>query len=448
MTEENFSFDRFEINSQRTNIIFKYSYIKNGTYYSLQESLYFPAALPPDNTTNKLLKALHLALGLSYYKTFLQKNLIHPYKLSLNEVAFWNKIYGDGLGEFIFKNKLEFSDIAKFKIQDGISYDNDDALELANSALLGIGGGKDSIVAGEALLTAGLQIDGFMLTNGNNSGQADAVAKTMGIAMHKIIRTIDPAITKINDLEGALNGHIPISLIYALAGTTLSVALGKKYTVIANEASASLPQTSWRGVPINHQWSKSLEFETLYNNYVQKNICSSLHYFSAIRPLNSIAVARELSKYPKYYEVFTSDNSLLKLSPGKREHPRWSSQSSKSLSSYILMSPWLSKQDMKRIFGRDFLDDTKLETQLLALIGHSGEPILDCVGTPTELLASLEQTHRQKSHASSKLMIKLENLEVLGKESSTSLDELASNLAEHQIPANIADKLAFLRSIQ
>ena len=51
---------------------------------------------------------------------------------------------------------------------------------MVGGAILGIGGGKDSIVAGELLKGCSLPFDGFVMATGEQRGQAQAVADIMG----------------------------------------------------------------------------------------------------------------------------------------------------------------------------------------------------------------------------------------------------------------------------
>src|SRR5574344_379561 len=56
---------------------------------------------------NTILKNIHLAFGISYYKTFCPKNIvIETESLTKNESIFWNSFYTNGLGEFFFKNNI------------------------------------------------------------------------------------------------------------------------------------------------------------------------------------------------------------------------------------------------------------------------------------------------------------------------------------------------------
>jgi len=129
-----------------------------------------------------------------------------------------------------------------------------------------------------------------------------------------------------------------------------------------------------------------------------------MYYFSAIRPMPTLAVASKFVEYPEYFEVFTSDNSLFRIAANERTHPRWSLDSSKSLSSFILLSALLSEEQLLMIFGHNFLDDSSLQDSFSAIMGENGKVVLDCVGTPEELRASLKKAHDKSIFENSFLM--------------------------------------------
>ena len=68
-----------------------------------------PAAL------DRALFALHLVAGVSYYKARLPPTIvIESGKLSTDQAASWNKLYTLGLGEFFYRNGLDFRNYVQF----------------------------------------------------------------------------------------------------------------------------------------------------------------------------------------------------------------------------------------------------------------------------------------------------------------------------------------------
>ncbi len=402
---DSFSYLRFRIADDRQTVSFDYAVAHEGQTHSLTETMRFPVALRDTAQQRRALRALHLALGVSYYKTFLPLILTHPYQMDEGEAAFWNDVWRNGLGEFLYTNKLSPDKLAEFTAQNGTSDPDDGEVDRPHhAALLGIGGGKDSIVGGEALKKLGAHVEGFVMATGEQEGQARAVADTMGVHLHVVERALDRNLLELQELPGAYKGHVPISLIFGLVGAALATALDAAYVVVGNEASASIPRIHWEHGAVNHQWSKSLEFEKGLQDFIHERIAVGATYFSAVRPLTSVAIAKLFARYPQYLEVFTSDNSVFRIDPSRRPNARWSLDSPKSLSSFILLAPWLSEADALRAFGRDFLNEAELKKLFWELIGVEGEQPLDCVGTVDELVLSLNLACQQGKFATSNLM--------------------------------------------
>ncbi len=386
--DDRFVYQEFRLSTDRKTAYFDYGLFRGTDEYKLTETIEFPIPLLDSPEQQRSLRAIHLALGISYYKTFLSPSIVHPYAMDEQEAAFWNDVWRHGLGEFLYINKLSAEKLATFAAQEGTKFEGDSAAG-TEGALLGIGGGKDSIVAGELLKSLRVPVDGFVMATGEQLGQAASVAQVMGVDLHVVKRQLDTQLQAIQEQPGAYKGHIPISLIFGLVGTALAIAHKSAYVVVANEASASIPRIAWQDQAINHQWSKSFGAEQQFQQFIHTAIAPNITYFSAIRQLTSIGVAKVFANYPQYFEVFTSDNFVFRIDPSKRPNGRWSLESPKSLSSYILLAPWLSDEDVHRIFGIDFLHEASLETLFLELTGQEGEPPLDCVGTVEELTLSL-----------------------------------------------------------
>jgi hypothetical protein len=212
-----FIYENIRLDDTRQLISFDYTIETESEVYNLTETLKMPASLPDSSTVDRVLRALHIALGISYYKTYLPPTIDHAYSMTSEEAEFWNSVFKNGLGEFLFKNGLSAERLAKFTEQTGqIVPGVEDDINWQETALLGIGGGKDSIVAGELLKELGIPTSGFVLATGENRGQAQAVADVMQIEMLGVERRIDPQILELNRRADTYNGHIPISLIFAL----------------------------------------------------------------------------------------------------------------------------------------------------------------------------------------------------------------------------------------
>jgi hypothetical protein len=404
MQQDEFIYTAFSVSGDRRTAIFEYQLRHAGEEHAFSESLTFPAPLKNTPEQMRSLRALHLALGVSYYKIFVPPAVTHPYAMDGAEADFWNTVWRHGLGQFLYDNELAADRLAQFTAQDGQEFDGTADSGEVKGALLGIGGGKDSVVAGELLKTLNVPLDGFVMATGEALGQAGDVAKVMGVPLQAVGRQLDTRLSEVGKAPDAYHGHVPISLIFALVGTALAVARGSAYVVVANEASASIPQLKHNGQTINHQWSKSLDAERAIQQYIQHRIDTRITYFSAIRQLTSVGVAKLFARLPRYFEVFTSDNTVFRIDPARRPSGRWSLESPKSLSSYVLLAPWMSDADVARTFTISFLSETSLKPLFLEMTGVEGHPPLDCVGTPEELTLSINMLARDGRYNDTALM--------------------------------------------
>ncbi len=80
---------------------------------------------------------------------------------------------------------------------------------------------------------------------------------------------------------------------------------GRKYIALSNESSAN--EVYVDGSEINHQYSKSTEFERDFREYCAES-GEAPEYFSLLRPWSEWQIAREFVKYPQYFGVFQSCN--------------------------------------------------------------------------------------------------------------------------------------------
>lgn len=438
-----FTFDSYAVDDQtRSEVDFTYVMHYEGDFTTnFTEKLVFPTPLPQNAPTERLLQALHIALGISYYKVFLPPEFNMQYELSQFEADFWNNVYRNGLGEFLYTNKLPASRLAKFNSSSIVEHQAN-TIGSEAKAILGIGGGKDSALAGELLKSVKVPIVGYVFGTGSHHGQTEQVAQAMGIKLLGVQRTLDKQLIELNENPDAYNGHIPISLIYALCGLLLCVAAKARYMIVANEASASLPQTQWEGKDVNHQWSKSFELEKALQVFVHKTVTTDIDYFSAIRPLSSVAVMKLFSQLPQYFEVFTSCNRVFLIDPAKRPNDRWCGECAKDLSTFILLAPWVNEDQLMGIFGKNLLDDALLEKLFLELTGLEGHRPLDCVGTEDEAILSLNLAYQQGKLLNTRLMkVAKERGLIKDKDWQAELTKALTPSEEHALPETLKEDL-------
>jgi hypothetical protein len=198
-------------------------------------------------------------------------------------------------------------------------------------------------------------------------------------SVFEINRTIDPLLLELNS-QGFLNGHTPFSALLAFSSALAATMTGRRYIALSNESSAN--ESTVIGSNINHQFSKSIEFEGDFRWYLKKFIAPGLEYFSFLRPLNELQIARLFSGFPGYFSVFRSCNVGSKTDT-------WCGKCPKCLFTYIILSPFLDSLQLVSIFRRNLLDDPGLLPVLHELTGISKTKPFDCIGTIEEVNAAL-----------------------------------------------------------
>jgi UDP-N-acetylmuramoylalanine--D-glutamate ligase len=381
-----FEFSSYKFNPKNRKIFFNYKIkFKNKNPLTFKETIILPI-IPdlkkiPQKLLNNILQSLHLMLGISYYKLYCPPKITIHYHLSKEQADFWNTVYRKGLGEFLYRNNLEPKKIAKFphlKIKTCPIN-----LQYPERALLGIGGGKDSIVVAELLKN--FKTTSFLIETQKKDFLSENIIKKIGTPSLKIKRIVDHKIFK--SYEGAYNGHIPISAIFAFLGLFSAIIYKYKYVIVGNEHSSDFGNLQYKNEIINHQWSKSIEFETMLQEYTKKFITPNITYFSILRQFYEIRIAQMFAKHKKYFSMFSSCNKNFRIFK-KRPNSLWCGECPKCVFIYLILSPFLNKKELFNIFQKNLFENKKLLPIFRDILGLGKTKPFDCVGTFEESQAA------------------------------------------------------------
>ena len=349
-----------------------------------------------DNRTEEQLQALAFQIGMtelvSYWKIACPKRvLVKPFALTELQKAFWKKLYYNGLGEFLYLNSITVSEAElmgldsvpqlpmSFQGRTVWGKESMGSVKFEERALVPIGGGKDSVVTLECLRNEMPVIPLIV----NPRGATLNCVKTAGYNEDEFIvinRTLDPTMLKLN-AEGYLNGHTPFSALLAFISILVAFGSRSKYIALSNENSAN--ESTVPGTNINHQYSKSIEFESDFRQYVAENINDEVQYFSFLRPLSELQISKLFSQCEAYHPVFRSCNAGSKTDS-------WCGKCPKCLFTWIILSPFLSREKLTAIFGKDLIADESLRPILEELNGTAAVKPFECVGTVEEVRACLK----------------------------------------------------------
>ncbi|MEO6064501.1 MAG: endonuclease domain-containing protein, partial [Lysobacterales bacterium] len=252
------------------------------------------------------------------------------------------------------------------------------------SALVAIGGGKDSLVTIEALRAAG--IDQTMTWIGGSQLIAACAART-GLPTQSIGRALAPELFDYNR-QGAYNGHIPVTAINSAILVLAALLTGADQVVFSNERSASYGSQIPGSGEVNHQWSKGWVFEQSFGEYVERHVAPDLHYYSLLRPFSELAVAELFAREDRYDAYFSSCNRNFHLL-GERPSHRWCGVCPKCHFVFLALAPFMPKARLVSIFGRNLLDDASLAPAYDALLEFGERKPFECVGEGRESRAAM-----------------------------------------------------------
>ncbi len=384
------------------------------------------------------LRLLHLIAGVSYYKAAVPAEIrIDAYSIDKETAAFLETVYVNGLGEFAYRNGLNLHGKIAFPHGDTPDAAAAPALGLREHALVAIGGGKDSLVSIEALRSAGIE---QTVTWIGGSQLIAACAARTGLPTLNLGRALAPELFELNR-QGAWNGHIPVTAINSAIMVLAAVLHGADQVVFSNERSASYGSVIPGTGEVNHQWSKGWAFEKAFGEYVQSRVAADLHYYSLLRPLSELAVARQFAKNSHYDAHFSSCNRNFHIL-GERPANRWCGVCPKCHFVFLALAPFMPKPRLVGIFGRNLLDDASQAGGFDALLEFQDHKPFECVGEGKESRAAMALLGERPEWREDALVARF-NREIRPQlePQELALPPLLEIGGEHRVPAALWEKL-------
>lgn len=378
-----FNYNGYAVSMEDQKIVLTYDFEIEGLS-SFTPKWYFPneGKSLEELEESVIFKNLVFSIGMvelvSYWKIACPKKVVvKAGALTKKQIAWWKELYYYGLGEFFYTNGIEIS-MEEFMeiVSEGTENTGKKDFVTANGkCLVPVGGGKDSVVSLELLRKAKRDVCAYII---NPRGATVNTTIAAGLSENQVYsckRTLDKRMLELN-AKGFLNGHTPFSAIVAFSATLTAWLKDMQYITLSNEASAN--ESTVKGSYVNHQYSKSFKFENDFYEYEKEFIGSGTRYFSLLRPLSEFQIARFFSKCTPYHGVFRSCNA------GSKED-KWCGHCSKCLFVYLILSPFLSADEMVRIFGTDMVNDSDMIPIMDQLTGVMDEKPFECVGSRDEV---------------------------------------------------------------
>lgn len=438
-TYPEFHYHSFAVSETDTEIVLKFHFEISGLAEFHPELKLLKKSLKLKSIDSAIVQNLAFHIGLveliSYWKpTCSPRVIIHCGRLNADQITWWKKLYYYGLGELFYTNgiKTSMDDFTQIYSVNAFSADNPQSngprdrraspvttgtsdaasegksiyeadLRKYSGYMVTIGGGKDSIVTLETLDLDRARDYCFIMNPKPVTRECTALANFSDDHVIELYRQIDPELLSLNQ-KGFLNGHIPFSAVLAFITYFVAYLAGLGSVVVSNESSANESNLACSDDPelacakVNHQYSKSFEFEQDFARYAEKYFHLPIKYFSFLRPLNELQIAKIFARLEKYHPVFKSCNVGSKGSEWV-----WCGRCSKCLFAFTILSPYLYPDKLVEIFHKDLFADENLLPTFLELTGHSDHKPFDCVGTFAEVNFALSLTIRSLLETGRKL---------------------------------------------
>ena len=384
MKYQAFVFESYAFNVETRTLELSYSFDETlhftETYtFNFAFESYDPAVL------DKALQLLFFMAGVSYYKAYLPPSIIvKAGQIDTQTSQFLEKTWQHGLGEFFYVNQIDPRTAIHFPVTTAGA---PTALQhRGTGALIGLGGGKDSLVSVELLRNATSNLATWSL---GHETQLQPLVEAVGVPHFSVQRQWDKKLLELNKTE-AYNGHVPISALFACVGAVVAILSGKRDVVVSNEQSANEPTLTYRGIAINHQYSKSQEFERDIQQLLATTYGGTIRYYSLLRPLSELRIAELFAKigFEKYKTTFSSCNRAYTANSTAMS---WCAECPKCAFVYMILTPFVDKRELAALWGgKNLLQDPALQPLYESLVGIAGDKPLECIGEIQESRTAMQ----------------------------------------------------------
>lgn len=351
-------------------------FIVNSTVYT--NTYTFPKTVPNTMNNSRILRWLGIATSLGMFSIDYFDEVHCDFSLSKEEVTFFEILFYQGLGEFRYVNNISITKKTKVipKILDEVNpaaiYTP--TLNKSLKPLLLNGGGKDG--SASAYVLSKTSIDFTWFQRGNSKAQSN-VTSEWNSPVFTVIRKLDD-----RRKNGKYKGHRPMSAGIAMLSLFSAQAFGFTHVIASNEASANEGNMVIDGFSLNHQYSKSLEFEKDLG-YLLEIYKVDVVYFSLLRSLHELQIGAIVTKLePNQLKAITSCNQG--TSTGT-----WCMACAKC-AFVVLVITALNASTTESIFGdRLAINIPELLPFIVELVDPKYNKPLECVGTLLECQVAL-----------------------------------------------------------
>lgn len=346
-------------------------------------------------TARRLTRALAIIEAFSYWKAFcspaIEVALPPP---STGELAWWQSFWPAAMGEFFYRNDIDFTAPGFLEITTAPGTPAGDPphapahTAVSSTAqpppLVMFSGGKDSLALTLATRDSATSPADFFLYN-PTAGQRDlAESLANGGRILTVHREILSELLALNDANHP-NGHTPYSAYLAVAALLAGYLRGSQHVLAGNSRSDDEPNIeSYLGLPINHQWTKSHQFETALSEYRDRWLPGAPTYSSPLRPLFELQIIDSLAH--------DTDAYLQTASCNRTKGNGWCRACAKCAWVFLATSALFGHDLAVRKTGGDIFANPALAGLYERMAGLTGTKPFECTGTEEEVRAAIHAT--------------------------------------------------------
>lgn len=377
-----FIFEGYAFDQARAEATFRYSFdgerqFEEKVTFSHGEGEYNEQAL------QAALQLSFLLVGTSYYKAFPTLGVqFNTGSLDTWQAEFANRVYRDGLSQFLHENNLTPNILPVFEggasIPQPTSYKGQGYLAMQS-------GGKDSLLTAALLDKANITYTPWYMLYGENH---PAVLDTFAVPLRTIKRQLDIAALKQAQADGGLNGHVPVTYI-VMSFALIDMILHGEQTLLVSIGAEGAEAHGYIGeLAVNHQWAKSWQAEKLLAEYAERYISPDIKVGSPLRAYTELYIAELFAEnaWQRFGHEFSSCNLANYMQGSDNRKLRWDGTCPKCASTFLLFAPFIEPAELIRTIGANVLANPEIRDTYKGLLGIEGHmKPFECVAEVAEL---------------------------------------------------------------
>jgi UDP-N-acetyl-alpha-D-muramoyl-L-alanyl-L-glutamate epimerase len=343
-------------------------------------------------TARRMIRALAIIEAFSYWKALcspvIEVAIPAP---DAAELDWWQAFWPGAMGEFFYRNGIDYTDPGFLAIKAaadsepaGLAGPGAPGEGAAGPPLVMFSGGKDSLALARVIRAGGAPAD-FFLYNAASRQRALAESLAGGGRVVEVRREILPGLLRLN-AAGHPNGHTPFSAYLAVAAMLAGYLRGSEFAVAGNSRSDDEPNVeSYLGRPVNHQWTKSYEFEAALSSYRDRWLPGAPAYSSPLRPLYELQIIASLSD---------DIDGYLRTASCNRVRGGWCRSCAKCAWVFLATAALFGHDLAIAKTGGDVFADPGLAPLYAEMAGLTGSKPFECTGSEDEVRTAIRAVTR------------------------------------------------------